>query len=140
MTMPPPQFSSSANPWGDLPTPYEQLGGDAAVRRLTDAFYDRVRDESPLLRAMHPQDLTETREKLCDFLTGWLGGPPRYIEKHGHPRLRMRHMPFPINATAVHEWLACMNAAMDDCNITGPLRAFLASRFTHTAHFMQNQD
>lgn len=119
-------------------TPYEALGGDAAVRRLVDAFYDHVRDDSPALRAMHPPDDSHSRQKLYEFLSGWLGGPPLYVEKHGHPRLRMRHMPFPIDQSAVDEWLACMNRAMDDCAVSGPLREFLVARFTHTANFMRN--
>lgn len=119
-------------------TPYEALGGDAAVRRLVDAFYDHVRDDSPTLRAMHPPDDSHSRQKLYEFLSGWLGGPQLYVEKHGHPRLRMRHMPFPIDQSAVDEWLACMSRAMDDCGVSGPLREFLTARFTHTANFMRN--
>lgn len=142
MTIPPPQFTphEHPNPWGDKPTPFEQIGGELEVRALVDAFYDRVASDSPVMRAMHPSDLTESREKLFEFLTGWLGGPPLYTQKHGHPRLRMRHAPFPIDAHAVAEWLRCMQGAMDDRGITGPLRAFLTARFTHTANFMQNRE
>ena len=132
--------SNAANPWGDAPTPFDQIGGEPAVRALVDAFYDRMRDDAPRLRDMHPQYLTESRQKLFEFLVGWLGGPPLYIQKHGHPRLRMRHMPFPIDQHAVDEWLRCMRAAMDERNIVHPLRSFLDSRFVHTAQFMQNRD
>lgn len=120
-------------------TPYDDLGGESAVRTLTDAFYDRIRDTSPLLREMHPPDDAESRQKLFEFLSGWLGGPQLYIEKHGHPRLRMRHMPFPIDDRAVEEWLRCMHDAMDECGVQEPLRGFLSQRFTHTAHFMRNR-
>ena len=122
-------------------TPYDALGGDAAVRRLIDTFYDHM-DEDPAfagIRALHPEDLSTSREKLYEFLTGWLGGPPLYVEKHGHPRLRARHAPFPIGESERDQWLACMHRAMDDCTITGDLRAFLNTRFAHVADFMRNK-
>ncbi|MCA9311697.1 MAG: group II truncated hemoglobin [Phycisphaerales bacterium] len=121
-------------------TPYDALGGDSAVRALVDAFYDHVRDDSPHVRAMHPEDDASSREKLHEFLSGWLGGPPLYIEKRGHPRLRMRHAPFPIDGRAVEEWLMCMGRAMDDRGVEGDLRAFLDQRFAQVAHFMQNRE
>lgn len=120
-------------------TPYDAIGGGEQVRALVDAFYDRVAGDSPLMKAMHPPDLTESREKLFEFLSGWLGGPQLYMQKRGHPRLRMRHAPFPIDGPAVEEWLRCMRGAMDDRGITGALRAFLDARFEHTARFMQNR-
>ncbi len=127
------------NPWGEGETPYEAIGGDDAVRALVDRFYDHVERTSPLMRELHPTDLTESRQKLYEFLSGWLGGPPLYIEKHGHPRLRMRHMHVPIDHEGVSEWLRCMKLAMDEQGIEGQLRAFLDSRFAHTAQFMQNR-
>ncbi len=120
-------------------SPYEAIGGEERVRALVDAFYDRVRFDSPVMKALHPADLTESRDKLYEFLSGWLGGSPLYTEKHGHPRLRMRHMPFAIDEEAVREWLRCMEGAMDDLGIEGDLRAFLTQRFTHTAEFMRNR-
>ncbi len=130
---------SPFRPFGPDHTPYEAIGGEESVRRLVDAFYDRIRDESPLLRDMHPPDDAESRQKLFEFLSGWMGGPQLYIEKRGHPRLRMRHMPFPVDQEAVDAWLACMQGAMDDCEVSGPLREFLTQRFTHTANFMRNR-
>ncbi|MEM9082668.1 MAG: group II truncated hemoglobin [Planctomycetota bacterium] len=130
--------SSTANAWGDADTPYLQLGGDERVRSLTDAFYDHVANDE-LMARIHPEDLTESREKLYEFLSGWLGGPALYIKKHGHPRLRMRHMPFPIDEAAVDAWLSCMRQAMSDVGIEDPLRSFLDGRFEHTARFMQNR-
>jgi hemoglobin len=120
-------------------TPYDAIGGDEAVRALVDAFYDHVEQDSPLMKRLHDDDLTESRQKLYEFLSGWLGGPPLYIEKHGHPRLRMRHAHVAIDEEGVSEWLRCMGMAMDDRGIEGPLRAFLEERFTHTAHFMRNR-
>jgi hemoglobin len=78
--------------------PYDSLGGNAAVRRLVDRFYDLM-DSVPeyyVIRKLHPADLAGSREKLYLFLSGWLGGPPLYAEKYGHPMLRARHLPFAI--------------------------------------------
>lgn len=121
-------------------TPYDALGGAEAVRRLADTFYDRMdTDEAAgVVRALHPDDLTESREKFFMFLSGWLGGPELYMQRHGHPRLRMRHAPFPIDETVRDAWLACMASALDECGIDGPVRAFLDARFAHVADFLRN--
>ncbi len=122
-------------------TPYEQLGGDAAVRRLVDVFYDHMdRDaEYELIRALHPDALTGSREKLYLFLSGWLGGPPLYIQRHGHPRLRARHLPFSIGVEERDQWLSCMTRALDDEGVTGELRALLDAQFAKVADFMRNR-
>src|SRR5690606_30064062 len=91
-------------PWGDAATVYEAIGGDAAVRRLADAFYDIVEEEAPLLQAMLPANTSISRQKLYEFLSGWMGGPHLYWERRGHPALRMRHAPFPIDDGAATEW------------------------------------
>jgi len=132
---------SPAPTFGPDNTPYDALGGDERVRSLVDSFYDHMDrdDEFSTIRALHPDDLAGSREKLYEFLSGWLGGPQLYIQKHGHPRLRGRHMPFPIGETERDQWLACMNRAMDDCDITGDIRAFLNQRFAHVADFMRNK-
>lgn len=128
-----------AHPWGNAPTPYEELGGDAAVRALVDDFYDFMDADSPVVRAMHPEDLGESRDKLHEFMSGWLGGPPLYHEKRGHPRLRGRHMPFAVDQHAVDEWLRCMGLAMDKRGVSGALRAFLNAKLHHLANFMRNR-
>ncbi|MEC8320829.1 MAG: group II truncated hemoglobin [Planctomycetota bacterium] len=120
--------------------PFEAIGGEDRVRSLVDRFYDRM-DEDPafeVIRRLHPESLVESRQKLHDFLCGWLGGPQHYVQKHGHPRLRMRHAPFPIGETERDQWLACMAGAMDDLDVSGELRAFLDARFAHVADFMRN--
>ena len=120
-------------------TPYDALGGDEGVRALADAFYDRMESDGPTVRAMHPADLSETRQKFYEFLSGWLGGPQLYMARRGHPRLRMRHAPFPLDQGAADEWLACMRLALDDRGVTGPVRAFLDERFAHVANFLINR-
>lgn len=122
-------------------TPYDAIGGDARVRALVDRFYDLMDSKPDFrgIRGLHQQDLTDAREKLYMFLSGWLGGPQLYIERHGHPRLRARHMPFPIGESERDQWLACMTRAMDDLAIEGEIRRFLDARFRHVADFMRNR-
>ena len=126
-------------PWGDETTPYEELGGDERVRDLVERFYDRVDDSAPVLRAMLPKDDSVSRQKLYEFLSGWMGGPPLYMEKRGHPRLRMRHFPFAIGMTEVDEWLRCMNEALDEMGVSGRLRTYLDGQFHRSAHWMRNK-
>lgn len=129
----------SRNPWGDAANPYEALGGDEPVRRLVDAFYDIVEEESPVLRAMLPRNTSTSRQKLYEYLSGWLGGPPLYTEKRGHPRLRMRHMPFSIGPEEAEEWMRCMRAAMERVGVEGLTREFLDSKLGPLAVHMINR-
>ncbi len=133
---PPPQ---GAHPWGDAATPYEELGGEAVVRKLVDRFYDRIRDDSPSLRAMHPADDSNSRRNLFEYFSGWMGGPNLYADRKGHPRLRMRHLPFAIGENEANEWLRCMRGAIDDIGIPDPLRGYLDLRLEQTAQHMRNQ-
>ncbi|MBI3144263.1 MAG: group II truncated hemoglobin [Pseudogulbenkiania sp.] len=122
-------------------TPFQLLGGAGVVRWLTDRFYD-IMDSDPgvkALRDMHPADLTESREKLYMFLSGWLGGPSLYIEKYGHPRLRARHMPFPVDSTARDQWMYCMSRAVNELVVEEGLKEKLLEAFFNTADFMRNQ-
>ncbi|MAC19251.1 MAG: hypothetical protein CMJ23_06140 [Phycisphaerae bacterium] len=122
-------------------TPFDVLGGEVRVRGLADAFYDHMDQDADFatIRALHPEDLAESRQKFHDFLCGWLGGPQHYLEKHGHPRLRMRHAPFSIGDAERDQWLGCMARAMDDLAIEGELRGFLDARFSQVADFMRNR-
>ena len=130
---------SSEQPWGPASTPYEELGGDVGVRGLANEFYDVIDRESPRLRAMLPANIEGSKQKFYEYLSGWLGGPPLYVEKRGHPRLRMRHFPFSIGIVEVEEWLRCMTTALDNEGVTGGLRSFLDERFDAVAHHMENQ-
>ena len=98
---------------GVAPGPFEQLGGEAGVRRLVDRFYDLMELEPAFaaLRALHPSTLDGSRDKLYWYLSGWLGGPSLYIERFGHPRLRARHLPYAIG-TAERE-IAAMQARLE---------------------------
>jgi len=99
----------SLNAGGSL---YDRIGPDA-LSALVTRFYSYVAQE-PLLTPIFPADLTVTAEKQLAFLTGFLGGPPLYHERYGHPRLRSRHLPFEITPARARAWLACMNAALRD--------------------------
>jgi hemoglobin len=92
-------------------TLYEQVGGQPFFERLVDSFYESV-EQDELLRAMYPDDLTESRRHLILFLVQYWGGPAQYMEERGHPRLRMRHAPFCITKQARDAWIAAMNQAL----------------------------
>jgi hemoglobin len=122
-------------------TPFAWIGGEDAVRRLTDRFYDLM-DLEPgyaALRSVHGSDLLNARQKLFWFLCGWLGGPQYYTEQFGHPRLRARHMPFKIGILERDQWLACMDQAMVETGVDETLRARLRESFFQTADWMRNQ-
>lgn len=122
-------------------TPYSLLGGEAALRDLVDRFY-RYMDSMPetaSIRAMHPDDLTGSKDKLFKFLSGWLGGPNLYWEEFGHPRLRMRHFPFGIARAESEQWLLAMRKALDDTSMDSLLRESLFEALAQTAHHMINR-
>jgi len=120
---------------------YEAIGGEEAIRSLVDRFYDLMESspEAAGIRKLHPESLQGPRDKLFMFLVGWMGGPPIYVEKYGHPRLRARHLPFPIGETERDQWLRCMNQAMADLKIGEGLREQLAQSFAQTANHMRNR-
>ena len=120
---------------------YELLGGETGLRSLVDRFYDLM-DASPeakTIRAFHAKSLKQSREKLFMFLSGWSDGPQLYVERFGHPRLRMRHMPFPIGTAARDQWLWCMNKALDESGLDPHVVEVLKARFAEVADFMRNQ-
>ena len=123
-------------------TPYELLGGDAGVRRLVDRFYDLMdtAPEAATVRALHAASLKASREKLYMFLVGWTGGPQLYVERHGHPRLRMRLFPFAIGAKERDEWLWCMDRALADQPMPEWLHEHLRRRLHELADHMRNRE
>ncbi len=120
---------------------FEALGGEPVVQSLVERFYDLM-DLDPAyaaLRAVHGPDLTQARQKLTWFLCGWLGGPQHYTERFGHPRLRMRHMPYSIGILERDQWLACMDQAMGEVGMAEALRLRLRDSFFQTADWMRNR-
>lgn len=120
---------------------YDNIGGIDKIDELVDRFYDLMALEPVFsdLRAMHPQDLSTSREKLKFFLVGWMGGPDIYSPKYGHPMLRARHLPFKIGLKERNQWLACMYKAMEECGIESNIAKQLEESFFNTADWMRNQ-
>lgn len=128
-------------PGSSRATFFELLGGVERIRELVEKFYD-VMDSDPQaagIRALHPADLTEAREKLFMFLTGWTGGPQLYIDRYGHPFLRKRHMPFAIGTSERDQWMYCMVKAMHEIGIEEPVLTKLAEQLWGVADFMRNR-
>ena len=122
-------------------TPFERLGGEPGVRALVDRFYDLMELEPGLagLRDLHPASLDGSRDKLCWFLCGWLGGPDLFVQRFGHPMLRARHLPYAIGIAERDQWLACMGQAMADRAVEPDLAERLAESFSGTADWMRNK-
>lgn len=121
-------------------TTYDQIGGEPAVKKLVEKFYDLM-DADPDyygIRKMHPPSLDGSREKLFKFLMGWLGGPPLFEREFGHPRLRARHLPYAIASAERDQWMACMVRAMTDTGIEADMSKRLAQSFFQTADWMRN--
>lgn len=112
--------------------------GEDGFQRLIAAFYRRIPDDD-ILGPMYPaDDLDGAEERLREFLVFRFGGPQRYIEKRGHPRLRMRHAPFVVNQAARDRWVAIMNAALDDAQLPPSARQVMQRFLEHTATFLIN--
>ena len=125
----------------EVKQPYERIGGDKAVRRLCQTFYQIMSDtpQTQLIRAMHPENIKISEDKLYMFLSGWLGGPSLYTDKFGHPRLRGRHLPFPIGIEERDQWLYCMAQALKTMELDQIFAEQLMSSFVQTADFMRNK-
>lgn len=126
----------SLNAEGSL---YERIGSQL-LRVLLHRFYGLVA-QHPDLAPIFPADLTETEEKQFAFLSGFLGGPPLYMERYGHPRLRARHLPFEITPQRARAWLGCMNVALRETPEIAPDDAReLFARLTQVAMHMVNSE
>ena len=123
------------------PTVFERIGGEAGTRALVDRFYDLMDLEAAYgaLRALHPNTLDGSRDKLYWFLCGWLGGPQHYTDRFGHPMLRARHLPFAIGIRERDQWMACMQQAIRESGIDEALAEQLAKAFYGTADWMRNR-
>ncbi len=123
-------------------TPYDRIGGADGVLHLVTEFYDEMDRAAgaKTIRDMHATDLKSSREKFRLFLSGWLGGPPLYVEKYGHPRLRRRHFPFPIDTAAANAWMACMDHALAIVVEDELFRGQLRGAFQNVAEHMRNKD
>lgn len=122
-------------------TLYETVGGMPFFERLVDRFYEGVASDPELL-ALYPQpdDLAPARRHLTLFLAQYWGGPTTYSDERGHPRLRMRHAPFAIDAAARDRWLEHMHAAVDALDPPPPVRTALLEYFDWAAEGLRNRE
>lgn len=124
------------------PSLYQELGGAPALRDLVAAYLSEL-DTNPQLRplrALYPQSLAHYRERMVEFLSGWLGGPPLYLQRHGLPMLRERHVSLAIGAAERDHWLACMSAALNRTVPDAGLRERLEAAFWRLADSMREGD
>ncbi len=121
---------------------YEMIGGVEPITRLVERFYFHMDTlpEAKGIRAMHEADLTHTKEVLAKFLTEWLGGPKEYSADRGHPRLRQKHIHFPIGELERDAWMLCMRCAMDDIVANTTLKQQMEQAFFKTADFIRNDN
>ena len=118
---------------------YETIGEDG-ITSITRAFYQQVASDD-LLAPMYPKhDLKGSEERLRVFLLYRFGGPQRYIEERGHPRLRMRHAPFPIDQRARDRWISLMDNAVCAAALPPQIVAILKEFFRNVATFLINRD
>jgi hemoglobin len=116
---------------------YGQIGEDG-FERLVHAFYAQVPADDVLGVIYPAHDLSGAEQRLRDFLVGRFGGPQRYMQQRGHPRLRIRHQPFRLDQQARDRWVTLMNRALDQTQLPGDVDALLREFFHHTATFLMN--
>ena len=122
-------------------TPYQILGEDG-IRDLTEAFYD-IMDSLPEaagIRAMHARDLSPMKEKLAEYLTGWMGGPPRYADKYGTVCMTEPHEPYHIGPEERDQWLLCMDKALERIDASEELVAMLKNPMFRIADAVRNRE
>ncbi len=117
---------------------FDLLGGEEPLRSIVDSFYEKV-EADPILRPMYPAGLAESKRHLFLFLVQFFGGPTRYSEERGHPRLRMRHFPFAIDRQARDHWLEHICAAIDETGIEEPARSMMREYFERSSAFLINR-
>lgn len=122
-------------------TPYALLGGEAMVRALCARFYALMDSlpEAAACRRVHPPSLDRAEQKLFEYLTGWLGGPPLYTSKYGHPRLRSRHFVAPIGREEIEGWLLCFHIAWSEIVPSSRLAESILEKIDALGWHMANQ-
>lgn len=119
-------------------TIYELVGGEATFARIADNFYNAVQEDEAL-HPLYPGDWDESKRTLKLFLMQYFGGPGDYSQERGHPRLRMRHMPFTIGQAERDAWIKHMQAAIEKEHFPPELHALFMDYFERTATFMMNK-
>jgi hemoglobin len=120
---------------------FARLGGEAGVRKLVDRFYDLMHEkpEAKGIRDLHPESLDGSRDKLYWFLVGWAGGPPMFVDRFGHPRLRARHLPFAIGEAERDQWMGCMRQALDEQGLDALTKQLMIDKLSSLADHMRNR-
>jgi len=120
---------------------FERIGGAVTIDRLVDSFYGRMDSlpEARAIRAMHDADLEPLKRVLKRYLTEWLGGPNLYSSERGHPRLRQRHMGFPIGNAARDAWMLCMDGALAETVADERARQDIRAALVKLADWMRNR-
>ena len=129
-------------PYGAEDASYQAAGGEVGIRQLVDDFYDAM-DQLPVaakIRAMHPADLSSTRDKLARFLCGWLGGPKLYAEKYGSIHIPQAHARFAIGPEERDAWLLCMAEALKQQPYAPAFKRYLLEQLYVPAERSRNQD
>ena len=124
-----------------IQTPFALIGGDPMVRRIVERFYD-IMDTAPEaagIRAMHAADLSPMRERLFEFLSGWLGGPPFYFQRPGHNCIMSAHRPFDIGESERDQWMMCMRRALEESDVPEDMRTLLDGAFLRMAEAFRNR-
>lgn len=122
-------------------TPYAMIGGAAGLRHIVQRFYD-IMDSDPAaagIRAMHRADLGPVRQKLFEFLSGWLGGPPLYHQRTDSKCIVAAHSTFAIGPEERDRWLACMRAALKDVGLPPEVCGYLDRQFFRFADFLRTR-
>ncbi len=123
-------------------TPYQLLGEDEGIRALATAFYQAM-DELPGtkdIRGMHAENMDAIQQKLYEYLTGWLGGPPLYSDRTGSVCLTEPHKPYAIGPSERDQWLHCMDVALEKINASDEVKAMLKDPMYRIADAVRNQD
>lgn len=119
---------------------FERIGGAVAIDRLVEAFYKRMDSlpEAETIRAMHAPDLGPVKNVLKRYLSEWTGGPKLYSTEKGHPRLRQRHMGFPIGNAERDAWLLCMRGSLEETIADAGARQEIDAALAKLADWMRN--
>lgn len=119
---------------------YEMIGGEKTTLALCQRFYDIMEQDPKVaqLRAIHPEELSVTRQKFFEFMTGWLGGPSLYEKKYGHPQLRARHLHVKVDELMISQWLYCMSRALEESVTDHQLRQVIWNNLLPLARHMKN--
>ena len=122
----------------ETPTLFEAVGGAIVFERIVENFYDGL-SQDPILRPLYPVELSESKKMMSLFLMQYFGGPTTYSEQRGHPRLRMRHLPFSIGQAERDGWIKHMKAAIEAENLPPEISSAMMDYFERTATFMMNR-